>query len=193
MTDDLAKRRGIETEVYQPAADSRLLARTAVDRLADRSGLALDVGTGSGYVAARLADGTALSVVGCDRNPMACRTAREAGIETVRADLVAPFRDDAFDAVVFNPPYLPAAGMADRDDWMRTALTGGEDGRAVVDPFVDAVGRVLAPDGVTYLLVSTLTGVDAVRERAHGAGLDTAVVAEESHPFETLVVLAVHP
>ncbi|MGM0592628.1 MAG: HemK2/MTQ2 family protein methyltransferase, partial [Halobacteriota archaeon] len=109
--------------------------------------------------------------------------------EVVRANLLEPFCDDAFDAVVFNPPYLPTDPDYEWDDWMERALSGGESGREVVDPFVDSVGRVLAPGGVALLLVSTLTGFDAVVDRAHGQGFTVSTVAEESFPFETLSVL----
>jgi len=103
---DLADRRGAETEVYQPAEDSLLLAEAAVDDV-DARARVLEVGTGSGYVAATVADETGASVVGSDLNPFACRQAFDRGVPVVRADLLSAFRDDAFDAVLFNPPYLP--------------------------------------------------------------------------------------
>ncbi|WP_440990048.1 HemK2/MTQ2 family protein methyltransferase [Haloarchaeobius baliensis] len=190
MADDLAERRGIETEVYQPAEDSHLLAEAAI---ADGvSGTVVEVGTGSGYVAERIAAETDARVVATDLNPHACEQARERsehGVGVVRADLVAPFRDGSLDAVVFNPPYLPADDAAARNDWMEVALTGGEDGRAVIDPFLDDVARVLAPDGVVYLLVSSLTGVDDVVDRAAANGFSAVALRDESFPFETLTVL----
>ncbi|GAB3675601.1 HemK2/MTQ2 family protein methyltransferase [Halopiger thermotolerans] len=200
---DLSDRRDVETEVYQPAEDSQLLAETACERLSrtadDRSDgdrnadadppLVLEVGTGSGYVARRVDEETDARVIASDLNPHAVRQAREEGLETVRADLVSPFADEAFDAVLFNPPYLPTDPENEWDDWMERALSGGEDGRAVIDPFLADVGRVLAPDGVVYLLVSSLTGVDAVVERAGEEGFSAAAVADESFPFETLTVL----
>ncbi|MFC6726795.1 HemK2/MTQ2 family protein methyltransferase, partial [Halobium palmae] len=105
------------------------------------------------------------------------------------ADLVAPFGNGAFDAVLFNPPYLPTDPENEWDDWMETALSGGESGRALIDPFLDAVGRVLAPGGAVYLLVSSLTGFDAVVERARANGFAVETVVQESYPFETLSVL----
>jgi release factor glutamine methyltransferase len=192
---DLADRRGVETEVYQPAEDSGLLATAALEVIDDCDRV-LDVGTGSGYVAGTVAEETGADVVASDVNPHACEQAREraaeAGVDisVVRADLVAPFRNGAFDAVLFNPPYLPASEEVERDDWMAVALSGGESGRAVVDPFLDVVGRVLAPGGVVCLLVSTLTGFDEVTARADDRGFSTETVVEESYPFETLSVLA---
>jgi release factor glutamine methyltransferase len=183
----LADRRDVET-VYQPAEDSRLLADAVVDRL-DGDERVLDVGTGSGYVAARLCEEAGADGVGSDLNPAACRQARDAGVPAVRGDMFEPFQNDSFDVVVCNPPYLPTPPEREWDDWMERALSGGEDGRAVVDPFLDGVGRVLRPDGEAYLLISTLTGPEAVREFAGDRGLDSEIVAEESHPFEKLLVV----
>ena len=182
----LADQRGVET-VYQPAEDSDLLARTAVERV--RSGdRVLDVGTGSGYVAATLAEAGA-EAVGVDLSPLACREAAQNGVPVVRGDLVSPFRDDSFDLVAFNPPYLPTPEDAEWDDWMEHALSGGEDGRRLVDPFLRSVGRVLAPGGEALLLVSSLTDPDAVSEYARKEGFESEVLATEKHPYEALVVL----
>lgn len=177
-----------QPDVYQPAEDSELLAATVTDFLGPDE-LVLDVGTGSGYVAARVAEETGARIVGTDRNPHACRQAHERGVEAIRADLVTPFWDGVFDAVLFNPPYLPTDSDHEWGDWLELALSGGENGRRVIEPFIRDVPRVLAPGGRAFLLLSTLTGVDAVRDSARSAGLMTEVVAEESHPFEKLLVL----
>lgn len=186
----LSDRRGEDYEVYQPAEDSALLAGEAAADLADTGSVRiLDVGTGSGYVGARLAEVTGAAVVGVDVNPAACRQAHERGLAVVVGDLVAPFADGAFDAVTFNPPYLPAVDEASWDDWFDVAVTGGETGREVVDRFLEGLGRVLTPDGVAYLLVSSLTGVEAVVERAGRAGFSMVALADASFPGETLTVL----
>lgn len=182
----LAERRDLE-QVYQPAEDSHLLAETAREAV-DSGERALDVGTGSGYVASALAEAGA-EVVATDVNPLACREAREAGLDVLQANLADPFRDSVFDLVTFNPPYLPTPPGEAMNDWMERALSGGESGREVIEPFLETVGRVLAPEGRVLLLVSTLTDVEAVAELAAEAGFDSREVAEESHPFERLVVL----
>jgi release factor glutamine methyltransferase len=185
--EDLAERRGVETTVYQPAEDSRLLAEAACDVV--DGGLVLEVGTGSGWVAAEVQDRTGARVVGSDVNPHACRQARQRGVEAVRANLVEPFVDGAFDAVVFNPPYLPTDPDNEWDDWMEAALSGGETGRKLIDPFLDSVSRVLDPDGFALLLVSSLTGYDEVVADAESRGFAVSTVREESYPFETLSIL----
>ncbi len=189
---DLSERRDIETEIYEPAEDSRLLAATAVEHI-DSTDRVVDVGTGSGYVGATVAETTGATVIGTDINPHACQTAAANGVETVRADLVAPFAERSVDVVVCNPPYLPAESGADFDDWMAVALTGGENGRALINRLIADVGRVLKPDGRVLLLVSTLTGVDAVIETATDSGFQTTELATDAYPFETLVVLELKP
>lgn len=185
---DLEERRGQTADVYQPAEDSRLLATEAIDHV-DDADLVVDVGTGSGYVGAHVASETGASVIGTDLNPIACRQAIERGIEVIRADLLDVFTANAFDVVVCNPPYLPTTPEEERSDWMEVALSGGESGLKVIEPLLTDVGRVLRPDGCVLLLVSSLTGVEAVVERAAAAGFSAAAVAEHSFPFETLTVL----
>lgn len=185
----LAERRGLDDEVYGASDDSALLADAAVAAV-EPDDRVLDVGTGSGYVGGRLAAETGADVVAADLNPHACGLARERGLATVRADLVAPFADGAFDAVVFNPPYLPTPEDGPWDDWMEVALSGGESGRKVVGPFLESVGRVLAPGGIALLLVSSVTGLDAILDLADEVGLAAEEVAEENHSYERLVVLA---
>ena len=184
----LAEQRGVDGHVYQPAEDSALLAKAAIDDMTTPERV-LEVGTGSGWVAEQVADETDARVVGNDLNPHACRQARERGIEAVRADLIAPFAAESFDAVLFNPPYLPTDPDNEWGDWMEHALSGGTDGRRLIVPFLADVGRVLTADGAVYLLVSSLTGYEIVVDLAEDAGFETAEVAQESYPFEVLSVL----
>jgi release factor glutamine methyltransferase len=187
----LADRRGTPA-VYAPAEDSALLAAAAVETVT-ADDLAFEVGLGSGWVAERVAVETGARVVGDDLTAEACAEAAARGVEVVRANLLDPVADGAVDVVLCNPPYLPTPPEAEWDDPMEEALSGGPEGRRVVDPFLDDVGRVLAPGGHALLLVSTLTGLDEVRARAAANGLTTETVREESFPYERLVVLRLAP
>jgi len=180
-----------EDEVYQPAEDTRLLAEVARERV-DAGECVLDVGTGSGFVGAVAAENDA-TVVGVDVNPHACRQARGQGLPVVRGNLTHPFRDGVFDTVLFNPPYLPTPPEVEGDDWQERALSGGADGRRVIEPFLADVGRVLAPDGSVLLLVSSLSGIEAVTDFAADRGLRATEAAAEKHAFERLVVLRLTP
>ena len=184
----LAEHRGIDTDVYGPAEDSALLAAAVEDDI-DTVDLVLDVGTGTGYVGKRLAEATDARVIGTDINPAACHRARENGIEAVIADLTTPFGQRVFDVVVFNPPYLPEVPEMKLDRWFKSAVTGGESGRAVINSFIADVGRVIRTDGRVYLLISSLTGLDAVTERSTTEGFDVHVLERVEYPDEDLLVL----
>ena len=173
-------------QVYPPAEDSFLLLRAALRevREADR---VLEVGTGSGYVAAGLT-GRAAMVVATDINPHAVRYARTRGVAAVRTDLFAGI-SGPFDLILFNPPYLPTAPEERMDDWLEYALDGGVTGRDVIERFIADLGRVLSPFGRVLLLVSSLSGLDEVRELFARAGFVSFVVDTERLEGETLYIL----
>ncbi|MFW5957117.1 MAG: HemK2/MTQ2 family protein methyltransferase [Natronomonas sp.] len=184
----LANRREMPS-VYQPAEDSHLLAIAAAERI-DAAEFVLEVGIGTGYVAEYVRDRTGANVVGSDVNPEACRIARtDRHVPTVQGNLVEPFQADCFDVVLFNPPYLPTDPEDEWADPLECALSGGPDGRRAIRPFLKTVGRVLVPEGRVYLLLSTLTGIDAVESLARDASFGVDEVASEPYPFERLVVL----
>lgn len=209
----LAELRGESFDVYGPAEDSALLARVATDRI-EPAERVLDVGTGSGYVGAKVAEAVGASVIGVDINPHACRQAYDRGLRVVRGDLTAPFRNESFDVVLFNPPYLPSmvtdatedaeTGMSESlgdpdhttdiadsagSEWLDRAVTGGESGRVVIESFLDDVARVLTSTGYVLLLVSSVTGVDAVVEYATAQGFHAVACRDVTYPGETLTVL----
>jgi len=174
-------------QVYQPEADTFLLLKTAMAEIrpADR---VLEVGTGSGTVAAGLPDQS--RIVATDINPHAAACAREKGLEVIRTDLFAGIRG-SFDLILFNPPYLPTQPEERIDDWLEYALDGGVTGRDAIERFAADVGNILAPGGRILLLISSLTGpaeVSAIFE-AHDCQVST--IAEESLEDEKLHVLRI--
>lgn len=177
---------GGHPQVYPPSEDSRLLLAAALDEVkpGDR---VLEIGTGSGYIAAHLA-GRCRSLLATDINPYAVRQARDAGIEVVRTDLFAGICG-TFDLVIFNPPYLPTTPDERIDDWMERALDGGISGRSVIERFVGGARRILTPGGRVLLLCSTLTGLGEVREALARHGFICFVVDELALEGERLMVL----
>lgn len=173
-------------QVYPVEEDTVLLLEAALAevRTGDR---VLEVGTGSGYIAASLA-GRAARVVALDINPHAVRVARAAGAEVVRSDLFAGIRA-SFDLVLFNPPYLPTAPNERLDDWLEFALDGGLDGRRTIARFLAELDPVLAAGGRALLLISSLTRPDEIVRLADAAGLCGTVVLERRVEDEVLLVL----
>jgi carbamoyltransferase len=96
-------------DVYPPSSDSILLADAVA---VPEGGRALDLCTGSGVQALRLAE-RARSVVAIDINPRAAEVARRnaalnrvANIDVRAGDLYAPVRGESFDVIVANPPFV---------------------------------------------------------------------------------------
>lgn len=154
----------VDRRVLIPRPETELLVETAC-RLAPAARTVLDCATGSGAVALALArELPRASVWGsdCARDALAVARANRARhaprVALVAADLLAAFRDAAFDLVVSNPPYCRDAEIRDlapevRDFEPRHALAGGPDGLDALRVLVADGARVLAPDGWLLLEV----------------------------------------
>jgi release factor glutamine methyltransferase len=172
-------------QVYHPEADTFLLLEVS-QREVKPGDRVLEVGTGSGAIAAGLSG--CARIVATDVNPHALYCAREKGVEVIRADLFAGLRGP-FDLVLFNPPYLPTLPEERLDDWLEYALDGGESGREVIERFSENVNRVLSPGGRILLLISSLTGLSAVKDLLRKQGFDAEVMESRIVEDETLYVL----
>ena len=180
--------------VFRPRSDTWLLADLirAEDRIPGSS--VLDVCTGSGALAVAAAQGGAREVTAVDVSRRAVLAAwlnarlNGVRVRALRGDLFAPVEDTPFDAIVSNPPYLPAS----RDELPRSgparAWDAGRDGRTLLDRIVAGAPSLLRPGGLVLLIHSSLTGVDATLERLRAAGLERAeVIARRRGPLGPLL------
>ena len=174
-------------QVYVPDADTYLLldAAWAEVKSGDR---VLEVGTGSGLIAAELTKVT--SVVATDINPHAVLCARSKGVAVVQNDLFCGIRS-SFDIILCNPPYLPTQPEERIDDWLEHALDGGLNGRVVIERFSEQVSSVLAPGGRILLLISSLTGLPEVRDLFFKAGFFSEIIRRRNVEDEILYVLKI--
>lgn len=174
-------------QVYLPDADTMMLL-TAAQAEAMPGDRVLEVGTGSGLIAAEMAKVT--RVVATDINPHAVFCAKKAGVDVVRTDLFGGIRG-SFDLVLFNPPYLPTQPEERINDWLEYALDGGESGRVTIERFVYEVGRVLVPGGRILLLISSLTGLSEVLKLCSVFNYSASVMMQETVEDEVLYVLRI--
>jgi hypothetical protein len=123
--------------------------------------LALDIGTGTGVLAAVLARRGVRRVVATDVSPRAVACAREnlAGlpVEVRGTDLFPPERAGL---VVCNPPWLPAQPASPLDSAVYDA------GGRMLAGFLDGLGDHLTPDGEGWLVLSDLAERFGLRTRA---------------------------
>ncbi|MEA1984806.1 MAG: HemK2/MTQ2 family protein methyltransferase [Euryarchaeota archaeon] len=176
-------------DVYEPAEDSFLLADAAVENV--RNGMhVLEVGVGTGFVCAVLNANRDVHLLATEINPHAATCARSNGIDVIRTDMFAGIRTSHhFDMIIFNPPYLPTTDDEKVPGWLNYAFDGGTDGRAGVVRFLDEVIDHLCPTGTILLLVSSLTGIEAVRCLMVSSGFIVDEVGRSKCFFEELVVL----
>jgi len=140
-----------------------------------RRGVALDIGTGSGAIAlSLLQEGVVSRAVAVDVSRSALEQAAENAArldldariefrETERSPWDAIGRDESFDVIVSNPPYI-ADGVVDtlapevRDHDPREALAGGVDGLDLIREIVAGAHRHLRPAGGLFLEVGAEQG-----------------------------------
>lgn len=184
----------VSDEVYPPREDSKLLASVLARQ--DFSGKrVLDMGTGSGIQAYTVVQQGAQRVTAVDVNPDALEDAREnlerSGVDLdtvtfVESDLFEAV-DDAFDVIVFNPPYVP--GEKELGTREETSWAGGKEGREVIDRFLDGFDDHLGAEGQVFLLQSSLNDAEKTVNRFEEQGFAVEVVAEKKIPWEKLLVL----
>ena len=110
----------------------------------------------------------------------------------MRADLFRGIKA-RFDLILFNPPYLPTGPQERLEGWLNLAFDGGVSGRGAINSFLEDLRDHLAPGGRALLLVSTLSGLSEIEEKARSEGLEAVVVVREKYFFEELVVLRLRP
>lgn len=166
---------------------------------------ALDLGTGSGAIAAALATlWPGAAVVAAERCPEALALAREnfaaLGLEGRIQPVAATWFDGVppgpYDAIVSNPPYLTAAEVAAtapevREHEPRAALEAPEEGLADLRAILEAAPGYLRPGG----LLALETGCDhraALCARLQAAGFQP-VAAHRDLTGRDRFILAVWP
>jgi len=168
-----------------PRPESEGIVDLALDRV--RTGRALDVGTGTGCLALALADEAQFTgIVAVDLSEDALALAAEnasrtgLSIQLVRSDLGAAVREDRFDLIVSNPPYLTDAECEALDPsvkrWEpRVALAAGPDGLSATRRLVlEGAGLLVGGGWLVMELDSNRSAAVATLAREAG-WLDVAV------------------
>lgn len=158
----------VDARVLVPRPETEHLVEAVVTDLKGRRrerGIAVDVGTGSGAIAATLAcELPALSVFATDVSQDALAVARRNAARHnvfrhctfLLGDLLEPLRRFArVDCIVANLPYIPAAAVPVAPDPVgfepRVALDGGFDGLDIYRRLIAQIPAVAAPGASIFL------------------------------------------
>ena len=162
--------------VYEPAEDSFLLAEFSQDLEGD----VLDVGAGCGIQAIACKGNAA----GVDISAKAVENAKanaknnKSKAKFFVSDMFSSVKGK-FDAIVFNPPYLPTSPKERLAGEENYAYDGGESGREVLDKFLDEFEKHLKPKGKLLILLSSLSDKGETKRELEGRGFKVRELARK--------------
>ena len=153
----------------------------------------LDLCTGSGLLALTAARRGVRDVTAVDVSRRAVLTVRlnarlnGVRVRALRGNLFEPVAGETFDAIVSNPPYVPA----ETDDLpargRRRAWDAGRDGRALLDRLCAEAPAHLRPGGRLLVVQSSLLGLAATERALAAGGLEVDVAARRRGPLGPLM------
>ena len=185
--------------VFAPISDSRFLADVLREQTLPPRASVLDLCTGSGILAITAALRGARSVTAVDCSRRAVLTTRanaklnRVKVRALRGDLFEPVGDQRFDAIVSNPPYVPADTDELPTKGLERAWDAGTDGRVVLDRLIEEAPDHLRPGGFLLIVSSSVLGTNLTLEAMRDAGLeDVDVIARQRGPLGPLMSARVH-
>ncbi|XP_069485887.1 methyltransferase N6AMT1 isoform X3 [Ambystoma mexicanum] len=191
------------SDVYVPAEDTFILIDALerdAEELKKRTGICLEVGSGSGLVSTFLATviGPKAFYLCTDINPEATACIVETAlrnsvhIQPLITDLVKGLLlrlHGIVDLLVFNPPYVITPSEEVGSPGIAAAWAGGKEGREVMDRFFPFVPHLLSEQGVFYLVTLKENNPDDIVERMKKCGLFGTVALSRQAGRERLHVL----
>ena len=184
----------IETDdlVYIPSDDTFLLA----ENLEIKEGQSvLEIGTGSGLVsmyASLLSDDVTATDINYNALELAEKNFKLNNINTIRlefGDLFEPVKNEKFDVILFNTPYLPTNSDDIIDDELNYAFDGGLNGREVIDRFINEVSNHLNDKGIVQIIQSSLSDNNRTLDMFDRNGFVAEIAESEKFFFEEIVLI----
>jgi len=167
-----------KNEQYSPAEDTFFLA----DHLKNEKGnAALDIGTGSGYLAKILSSNFSLAVAtDIDFNSIKFQDPRFPNCICCNAADALHYE---FDLIVCNMPYLPSEKEADK------TIDGGKEGVEIPLRIIESAKKCLKKGGKILFLTSSLANYKKLIEKTQMYGLDVRIISRKKLFFEELILV----
>lgn len=184
----------IETDelVYIPSDDTFLLA----ENLEIKEGQSvLEIGTGSGLVsmyASLLTSNVTATDINYNALELAEGNFKLNNINSIRlefGDLFEPVKNEKFDVILFNTPYLPTDSEDIINDDLNYAFDGGLDGRNVIERFLNEAPNHLNDNGIIQMIQSSLSDTEKTLDTLDQLGFIAEVAKSERFFFEEIVLI----
>ncbi|MFX1597683.1 MAG: HemK2/MTQ2 family protein methyltransferase [Promethearchaeota archaeon] len=155
-----------------------------------KSARVLDLGTGIGIQAIFAAE-KAKRIIATDINPYAVKCARinvnlnnlEHKIEIRKGDMFEPVKNEKFDVILFNPPYITRRPKS----MLERAWFCGENNE-LIGKFISNAKGYLKNHGYVQILYSTLGDLTFLLRKFDEEGYKVRKIAEKNTYFERFVI-----
>ena len=165
-------------EPYPPSEDTYFLEDNLVN---EKGKYALDIGTGSGYLA-RILSQNFLQVIGTDIDFYSLINQNKKTENCICCD-TAEALNCKFDLIVCNMPYLQSDEISDR------RVDGGKEGVEVPLKIIKSSVKCLNDSGKILFVTSSLSNFEKLMEESAKLGLDCSIVARKKLFFEELLIV----
>jgi len=167
-----------ESESYKPAEDTFFLA----DYIKNEKGnAALDIGTGSGYLAKVLSSNFSL-VVGTDIDFESIKSQDSRFPNSICCNAADALHYE-FDLIVCNMPYLPSEKENDK------TIDGGKEGVEIPLGIIESAKKCLKKGGKILFLTSSLANYKKLIEKIQILGFDVSIISRKKLFFEELILV----
>ena len=169
-----------ESTPYQPAADPFFLA----DHIENEKGeIALDIGTGSGFLAKILSNSFSL-VIGTDININSLRQQSTPIGNRICCNAADVF-SKKFDLIICNMPYLAT------DEIIDPATDGGIEGFEIPSQIIKSVLPRLNESGKFLFVTSSLSNYQKLIDMVNSEGFRAKILSRKKLFFEELILVQV--
>lgn len=167
-----------ESEPYPPSEDTFFIADNLKNETAES---ALDIGTGTGYLAKILSSKFSF-VVATDISFDSLRSHNSNSSHSICCDGADAFRYE-FDLIVCNMPYLPSEKVSDQ------TVDGGKEGLEIPLKIIKSAKNCVKKGGKILFLTSSLANYQKLLEKTKMLGFDVNIVNRKKLFFEELILV----
>jgi len=179
--------------IYTPKEDTHLMNRALksickIHCVSEKK--ILELGCGNCYNSFFCANKGAF-VTASDINYEAIKQGKESAktqnlkIEFVESNMFENIKDNFFDLIFFNPPYLVSDNIED------ITVDGLEKGRYFIDLFINQFAKHMSPTGIALLLHTDYNDLNETKQKLKKQGFKADIIEQEKLFFEELYILKI--
>jgi len=184
----------IYPQVYEPSEDSFQLLESIDFKKGDNI---FEIGTGTGIISLYLCMNNA-NIICSDINPYAIKNTKEnfkINREKMKGNYEVRFgdmfnvlkKDEKFDLIIFNPPYLPKLiNSKIKDKWFNIAVEGGITGLKFTKKFILEISKYLKENGSAYFVYSSESDENKLKEVLLDTKLNYSIINSINYNSEEL-------